>query len=337
MNIGTVSARYFQSAWQTCLTSGCEYSELIEHCNLSGINIMNPLFRPHGSMMIDLLHAAEAILEKKGIGIDVGQDFKPKTFRDIGYGSMFCDSIIGALNFNEKYQRLTQEIGRTHIEVRGDEAAIVWTPFSDDTEYMRPITDAVFGGYFTIGTWMTWIQVKNFQSKVSFRHGPVPYADEFSVAFGCEINFNASENSLTIPTSLAKAELPQRNTSMVRLISSRLDEALVQYGRSANYVTRTYDCLEALLPRGTPSIVQVADLIGLTERTLRRKLDAEGTSFRQILENVRRLSCEILMRDSKMTLSEVAQRLGYSEQSAFSRAFKKWYGKTPKNYFSEGD
>lgn len=335
MNIGTVSSRYFRSAWETCLTSGCDANDLLELCGLSQRNVLNPLFRPHGSIMIDLLHAAENLLGHQGIGIAVGQDFRPKTFRDIGYGSMFCDTIIDALNFNEKYQRLTQELGRTHIEIRGDSAAIVWTPFSEDNEYMRPITDAVFGGYFTIGTWMTWVQHKKFQSKVSFRHGSVPYADEFSNAFGCEIDFNASENALLIPRVLAESKLPQRNPAMVNIISRRLDEAMIQYGQAENIVSQTYECLESLLPRGAPTIVQVADILGLTERTLRRKLRSEETSFRQILEEVRRVSCEIHMRDKTMTLSHVAQSLGYSEQSAFTRAFRTWYGEPPARYFSK--
>ena len=72
--------------------------------------------------------------------------------------------------------------------------------------------------------------------------------------------------------------------------------------------------------------------MGMSERTLRRRLEEEDESFRTVLERARRESCETYMRDPKITQADIALRLGFNDQSAFSRAFKSWFDQTPSEY-----
>jgi AraC-like DNA-binding protein len=86
------------------------------------------------------------------------------------------------------------------------------------------------------------------------------------------------------------------------------------------------------LPSGKVTDKMIARELHLSERTLQRKLRDKGTSFRKILENVRKMVALQYIRDTSTSMTEIAFLLGFSEQSAFSRAFKKWTGKSPVQY-----
>ena len=332
LNTQTVSSTYFLSAFNSCIDAGCDPAVLAETLEIEENSLRNPAGRFSSSTYLQLLHLAETLLGETGIGVKIGQEFRPQTFRDIGYVAISCENIKEALALNQKYQPLTQEIGITHLEFENDYAKIIWTPFSDDAEYMRPITDAVFSGYFTMGLWMAWTNAGNVLSKVQFRHREIPYADIFARKFNCEVEFDAPINAMIFDAEVATQPLPQHNPNLVKAISHRLDRAL-EYHFSP-YCTRdqVYNMIEALLPSCTPTILHVAKLLGMSDRTLRRRLAGEDISFRELLQQVRQDSCEIHLKDYNISLADLSLQLGYSDQSAFSHAFRSWYNMTPKQY-----
>ncbi|XXX72823.1 helix-turn-helix transcriptional regulator [Sorangium sp. So ce134] len=98
---------------------------------------------------------------------------------------------------------------------------------------------------------------------------------------------------------------------------------------------RHRDAVARLLASGEPSASVVARQFGTSERTLRRHLEDEGTTLRQIVAEVRRHTAEELLRESDTSTSEIAFLLGFSEVTAFARAFKRWSGRTPGQFRDE--
>lgn len=86
------------------------------------------------------------------------------------------------------------------------------------------------------------------------------------------------------------------------------------------------------LPRGVPSIGVVARQLTIAPRTLQRRLAAEGVSYQQLVDIVRREAAERLLMDASMSIGEIGYLLGFSEPSAFHRAFKRWHSLTPHEY-----
>ncbi len=112
-------------------------------------------------------------------------------------------------------------------------------------------------------------------------------------------------------------------------------EALVHYLDSTLLPDRTghvrvvRELVQQLLPRGTPTVERVADLLGLHQRVLQRRLVAEGVSFTELVDDVRRDTAERLLTETELPLGLVTRRLGYAEQSALSRACRRWFGTAP--------
>lgn len=332
MDRKSVSSTYFLSAFNSCVDAGCDPVQLADALEIDELALNNPVLRFPAKTYLKLLHVAEDMVGETGLGIKIGQEFRPQTFRDIGYVAISCENIKQALTLNRKYQRLTQEIGTTNLVFEGEFASIIWEPHSEDHEYMRPITDAVFSGYFTMGLWMAWKNAGKVMSKVQFKHNRVPYADLFASKFNCELEFNASANAMVFDAEVATLPLPQYNPQLVKVVSKRLDRALKQMSGPQAVKEQVYDTIEVLLSSCTPTIVQVANLMGMSDRTLRRRLSIENMSFRELLQKVRQDSCEVHLRDHNISLTNLAYQLGYSEQSAFTHAFRSWYNMSPKQY-----
>ncbi len=283
--------------------------------------------------LIRLIRTTEDMTGDNTIGLKVGQDFRPSTFQDIGYGMIFSSNLREALAFNQKYQRLTQEAGTTRLVVDDASARIVWTAYHADAEWMRPITEAVFSGYAAFGRWISWMHQAEIRA-MHFRHSESGQRAACEELFACPVHFDSDEDALVMPQGFADAPLPQSNPALVRIVSKRLDRALEMLEAPATTHAQVFRYVETMLGETTPTLLQIATSMGISPRTLRRRLSAEGHSFRDVVDAVRRETCEIYLHERSRSTAEIAQLLGYSEQSAFTRAFKRWFGMTPSKYLA---
>lgn len=146
--------------------------------------------------------------------------------------------------------------------------------------------------------------------------------------------FAADWNSIVLP----RRALDLRNPAPVGTGGAhddcrrRIDAMLAELRRGAPVARRVREQILRALDDAAPGQDRIAQRLGLSERTLRRALAQEGTSFKDIREECLRLQSHALLARSDRPLSEIALRLGYSDQTAFSRAFSRWYGVPPREF-----
>lgn len=331
--MGDVSSRYVRSYFETCVAKGCDPAPLKEILDAGSEPFENVARRFSNEAVITMMHKAEALTGDSTIGLAAGRDFRPSTFLDIGLALISSATLRQALTVNEKYQALTQQLGKTHFSVSADNAVISWRPYIDDAERMRPITEAVFAGYAVFGRWLTWLYDKEIAG-MHFRHRRTAHAAESDNLFGCEVNYDARLDEMHLDPALADMPLPNANKDLLDVLCARLDRQLKELRAPMTAQTETYHCVQAMLADGSLSLARVAKALGTSERTLRRRLSLEGVSFRTVVEAARKEACEVYIRERKKSIAEIAQAVGYSEQSAFTRAFRNWYGAPPSEYVS---
>ncbi|MEM9618779.1 MAG: AraC family transcriptional regulator [Pseudomonadota bacterium] len=331
--MGDVSSRYLRSYYETCVAKGCAPEPLKEILGFGAEPFENVARRYSNETVIAMMHKAEALTGDTTIGLAAGRDFRPSTFLDIGLALISSATLREALAINEKYQALTQQLGKTHFSVSADKAVISWRPYIDDAERMRPITEAVFAGYAVFGRWLTWLYDKEIAG-MHFRHRRTAHAAESDNLFGCEVTYGARLDEMHLDPALADMPLPNANKDLLDVLCARLDRQLKELRAPMTAQTETYHCVQAMLADGSLSLARVAKALGTSERTLRRRLSQEGASFRTVVEAARKEACEVYIRERKKSIAEIAQAVGYSEQSAFTRAFRNWYGAPPSEYIS---
>lgn len=126
--------------------------------------------------------------------------------------------------------------------------------------------------------------------------------------------------------------LPRADANLAAFLESQAQEALDRVPADDDVVTRVRRAIAAELPHGNPGVDGVAGALGTTGRSLRRRLSAEGTSHRQLLDQVRSELALRALDEGELSLGEVAFLVGYSDASAFHKAFRRWTGQSPRDY-----
>ncbi len=168
--------------------------------------------------------------------------------------------------------------------------------------------------------------------RVRFRHSAPTDASEHREFFGCELEFDAVADSIEFPSGALDLPLLKADEGLSRFILEHLDRATTGLACESSLDHSLKRLISDALPGGPPSMEEAAKRLGMSRRTLARRLSDQQTSYQQAVEMTRRQLATELLRSSTHSLGEIAFLLGYSEQSAFQRAFKRWTGSTPAEF-----
>lgn len=326
----TVSTAYLSNFIETSVALGAS-SEALYDLVPGGISAFNhPDARFPAMLTAAVLNRAAELTGVDSVGLRVGMQFRPATFLDVGYALAAASTIREALEINMRYQPLTQEVARTRLEFSGSEARIVLEPAFPDVEEMRRVTDAILAGYASIGRWLLWDQDRPVAA-AQFRHAePSPETCSFyHKLFGDEVTFGAPVDMLVIDAALVSRPLPNANPALVQLLTGRLNARLGAYQAGSALRMLVISGLHKQIRQGKPSLEDTAKLLGMSGRTLRRRLMEEELSYSELLVAARKEAAEVYIHEDKMSLSDIANLLGYGDQTAFMRAFKGWFGMSP--------
>ncbi len=163
-----------------------------------------------------------------------------------------------------------------------------------------------------------------------FEHQPDRDLRALAQYLGRTPRFGQDENRITISARSLANTLCHEPEGDALSCAKKLDEALVELRRQTPVSQRVHALILSQMDRGQVHQAQIAAQLGMSERSLRRALAAEGQPFNAILEESRRAHGFALLVRSDRLFGEIALLLGYSDQTAFSRAFSRWYGASPR-------
>jgi AraC-like DNA-binding protein len=148
--------------------------------------------------------------------------------------------------------------------------------------------------------------------------------------FGPSVLFDQPANELVLPQALLEQPIAAADAHLLGLLDQYADQALRRLRQGKPWSGRVADLLGSALCDGQPGLADVARQLALAPRSLQSRLKAEGTTFQAIADEVRRGLATAYLEQSDLTLTEITFLLGFADQSAFTRAFKKWTGAQPR-------
>lgn len=169
-------------------------------------------------------------------------------------------------------------------------------------------------------------------SAIYLKHDGPGSAEAHERHFGCPVHFGADKDALLISHETMQAPNRLGDPGIVRFFDTHLDEELSRFDDDASLERRVRIRISRSLSQGVPTVSDVAGGLGISARTLQRRLSDRGYSFQQLVDEARRELAEQLLKETAYPLAEVAFLTGFSEQSAFNRAFKRWAGQTPRSF-----
>jgi AraC-like DNA-binding protein len=163
--------------------------------------------------------------------------------------------------------------------------------------------------------------------RVGFSYPAPPYRDEYDRAFRSAVAFDQDATVLELPMALAQRRQPHEDMVLQNILEARAQVRLVI--AETPWASRVTAYLDGASPEALPDMSETARHLGMSERGLRRRLEAEGRSFSSLADDVRARTGIRWLTESETPIKEIAYKLGFSRASAFKRAFKRWTGSTP--------
>lgn len=264
------------------------------------------------------------------LGLKTGRAYTPETYGLFGYAFMSAPTLRHALTITRNYGLLTFSQFAIDFQVNGATAALRFSPGQDLPEDLvayyvdRDLTAAAFGGEDTLGRPME-IQ------KLAVMHNGQGRRADYRHHYACEIEFDSPASEIQFQAELLDKPMPLADTETSNLCQLQCQLVLARLGKQGNMVQRVRQIIVAR-PGYFPDIDYVAEKLGFTSRTLRRRLCQENSSYHAILADVRYSLAREYLESSSLPLEEISVLLGYSAPANFSIAFKRWHGCSPRDY-----
>lgn len=173
--------------------------------------------------------------------------------------------------------------------------------------------------------------------RVFFTHKPSIDADKFAAFFNCEVQFNARVNGLLFSNQTLDTPNRLGDAGLSEFLAGHLDQELASISQPKTLAEKILNLVSNKLAEGVPKAADIAIQLGMSERTLHRRLADDGQSYRDLCDSTRKTLASNLLRNTPHSLSEIAFLTGFSEQSAFNRAFKRWQGQTPAEFRGQSE
>lgn len=283
------------------------------------------------AVMARAWQAASELSGDRDFGLHAAESTPPGVYGALEYATMSSTSLVDALRRAIRYYCALGSLGDPTIVQRGGLVRIGLRPRSDMTpQAARHFVEHFFALLVTRGRLLTGGKMK--LTRATFAHAAPASTAEHARIFGAPLEFaaRASElvaerHSLSLPLRSANPELLEPlERAAARILERRVEDVVV----------RTRAVVPEVLRAGEPGLAGAARRLGVSVRTLQRRLGEQGTSYATIVDDVRRDLARREVALGKRSFGEIAFLLGFSQASAFDRAFRRWTGSTPSAFRS---
>lgn len=272
---------------------------------------------------------AIAVTGDPALALKVGDSLKPQHLGVLGFVVMSCDSVEEAELQLQRYGRLIGERGIYELVRKNGKAELYWKwrygPVVPPVMEQLTLAARMRGARWITNRsdlrWDAYFQMKR----------PVDVSS-YSRVFGGKVFFHQPYTKLVAPLADLQMPLPMANRETREFVARQAEALLEELGDQPELLQQLSTILGNGLSVGHVSLKYAAASLNCSTRTLRRRLADYDCSFQQILDQVRRSTAERYLRESSASLADVAFMLGYSDQSTFQQAFKRWSGITPGQF-----
>lgn len=329
-----MSERTTSSSWASGIVAalelgGVDCRQLFAQLGLDYAALTNPDTRFAQDAMTRLWHRAVEASGNPAIGLNMAKMLRPSSFNVVGYAVMSSSNLKDGFTRLVRYQRIIGEGADLSFQPTPEGYEMVLVIHGDRLPSARQSTEACLAYALTFCRWLTGTPLH--PPLVSLMGPPPADLTPYDEVFQCPLQFNAEQYALLFERADLDAPLPSANEALAQLHDRFAGDYLARFsGSRVTHQARQVIC--RLLPQGEPRREAVAQALLLSERTLQRRLQDEGTRYQQLLDDTRRELTGQYLAQANLTLLEVSYLLGFADPSNFYRAFRRWFDTTPSEY-----
>lgn len=258
--------------------------------------------------------------------LKVPQFVQPGTLHGLGLALFASATLADALQRLERFSHIVSTAAHVISQPQGEELVIEFVPTSQVTRHAMEAFIAT-----TVQFTRMMLQDPNTNAiRIELKNTAPADREAYRQFFACEVCFGQARWALVVGREQASRPLPLANSALAAANDDVVQRYLAELEN--DIVGKTRQLILDSLASGLPSIEVIAAKLNLSARSLQRQLNEANQSYTQLRESVQRDMAQNWLRHSDRSLVEITFRLGFSDQSNFSKAFKRWTGLTPGSY-----
>jgi AraC-like DNA-binding protein len=326
----TIQAKAVEKIIRAAAIHGVTAECLYEAVDLTPAILDDPDARIPFAKIVSLYEQAAKLTGDDAFGLHVGEAVDPTAFDVLGYSVINSPTFGAALDRIVRYNFTWTDGSGFAVNTANKATRIIYTYFDDSLGECRHDAEMTFAAIAVLGRLIT--DADWSANSVSFQHSRPRDTSEHGRIFRCPVLFKAKANEFQFDSATLSLPITRADPDLCAVLDRHAGELLAKYPRADTLIERLRTIIKDELNGGDASLERVADQLGMSGRTLQRKLRDHGTSHQELLDQMRQDLAMRYLREPEMAICEVAYLLGFSESSALHRAFKRWTGMTPSEF-----
>jgi AraC-like DNA-binding protein len=308
--------------------------------NAAGIDsawLDDPDRQVSGEVLQKLWREAVQQTGDRNLGLHIGEAFDLSAIGIVGYVLLNCQTYGQVLEKLSQYTRLFSQGVAIHHRISEEWVQCDCEIVGDVKNYLmdepRQPIESTFAALVTATEQLTGKKLP--VQTVWFQHSPTEDCGEHQRIFQTTVEFSQPTNRIVFAPDCLDWQVRSANVNLLSVFENHAATMLAAQNRTQTYSQKVGQKIAQHLQGEVPTIDAMARSLMVSIRQLQRELQTENTSYQQILDQTRKELALRHLNDPQISIHDVAFLLGFSEPSAFHRAFKRWTGQTPKNYRSD--
>jgi AraC-like DNA-binding protein len=326
----TVPVRAVEKIIDAASAYNVQAEKLYRAVGLDPTLLKDPDNRIPFAQLVALYECASKLTGDDAFGLHVGERSEAKLFDILGYALINSPTFGDAINRLVRYHSIWAEGAVFNLVTTGARAQLAYEYVDMQGEACRHDCEMTLAIMVSFGRQVTGIDWS--PQEVSFQHSKPADVSEHKRIFRAPLHFDSPVNELILDRSLLDVPLVKADPALCAVLDRHAESLLAQFPRQDSFTSRVRQAVCEALNDGEPRLEDISRKLGISTRTFQRKLREEGTCYQDLLDDTRLNLSRRYLQEPELAICEVAYILGFSEPSAFYRAFRRWTGITPKEF-----
>ena len=324
-----VPSQYFAVLAALVEDSGCDSDLLLHDSGLNAAEIRIPdRWIDHRIFETAVLRAYR-LTGNPALGLAFGQSLNLSRHTALGYAAMNSETLEQALSLLLRYYRLVAF--NLELDFSTEQDYCFFTVEDDRERWFHQSFsyECLFAAFNSSMRYL--MQTQDLRLRFDIAAPEPDYSERFYELLGPDVRFSQARFRMGCVRDLLSTSLAGANPGLAKIYATQCEELLLQMKLDASVAEKVRVLLDSC--EGVyPNHGDVAGMLAMSSRTLRRKLELEQTSFQQLMDQVRSKQAINCLRQTRLPLSSIAYRVGFNDASNFRRAFRRWTGKSPLQF-----
>ena len=326
-SLGDISVLYVSALMRAAEAEGANTAELTSRFQLDDQTLTSPEARISIPRFMRLGHAAISETRNPALGLRMGALSRPVDAGIAGLAGETARTAGEAIRTLIRYALLTSRNSRGVPMVRSDIREAQFYSIRPYNGFNYFVVDSV------LAAWTQFLRIVtgryNVLERATIEYRSIGQDELFESWFRCPVHFEAAKNAITVRQDIWESASQQAQPAMHEKLTDLCERELQQIRRGWTTGDRVKSLLTPLFRGETPSLETIAMKLGISPWTLQRQLATEGTGFRRLVDETRKQLARDYIRETDVSLAEIAWLLGFANPAAFHKAYRRWFSLSP--------